>query len=447
MAQKRTIKLLKREAFPEHTFMKHLEDGTRYYQERDFERASEEWGAASRTHPPAFELPLANGKIACGVRLEETPLMFLLQAAYANRMDGLGVIQSKIGARKIMFNRGKIVRAGSTGLEERIGKFIVQKRNMSEKELVGFLDQAKRAGKRIGDYLVEIGYMNKTDLREILSLQFEEIMGHVLSWKNGVFYIYEARVPQEAGVSYTPLQFAMAVTQRAVRFSDFRNRIPHNKIIFRPSPYVEDNPEESMRQLNLNEQYIFSLINGARNIDQLIRFSGMDEIDVISILYKLSILGLIRKTREVIEYEDLEYNEVIQTMDALFDVYRMITGELFHELGLMGEKAIEKARGNLSPEDFAIFRGMDLTNPDTLDSASILRNLANSYPLPEQRPIFIRAFHTLFQNILEELKRFLGVGLRRATIEEIRKKRSDIERFAGESQMKQDLMKVLNAII
>jgi hypothetical protein len=447
MVNQQRIKALKKEEFPVHPFFDHLQRGSTFYQNRDFERASEEWSAAGRMpYSEVVALKRLDDKICCGVQLEEIPFINFFYSVYTNKMDGVGVVRSEGKARKILFNNGRIVRAGTTRSEERIGQFILKKQDFSEADLERFADDAKDAGMRLGQFMMEKGYLTMRDLQEVLALQVEEILGDVLTWRSGLFYVIEGTVKQEVGVSYTPMRFAMSLARRGFHFADFRNRIPSNKTIFRPSPYIEEKRDNAIKSLSVNEQFIFSLIDGTRNIEQLILFSGADEVSVINILYKLSSLGLLRRTKEVIEYEDSEFIEVSKILEVLFEVYRIITSELFHELGKGGLKVIQDSRDKLSSRYKVIFDGIDLESPEEMTTGAILRNMYRNFPSPEQRLLFIEGFSALFQNILEELRAFLGVGLRRSTAEKVRKKISDIERFASDSQLKDRLLDVLDTI-
>ena len=115
MVMEQRIRALKKEEFPIHPFFDHLHRGSSFYQSSDFERASEEWSAAART-PFSEVVPLkrVDGKICCGVQLEEIPFLSFFYALYTNKLDGIGVVRSEGRARKILFNNGRIGRAGTT---------------------------------------------------------------------------------------------------------------------------------------------------------------------------------------------------------------------------------------------------------------------------------------------------------------------------------------------
>lgn len=444
---KRKIQILKKSAFPSHDFFQHLVKGTAYYQAHNFERAAEEWAAAKWLNYDApVQLKRLDGRIFCGGYLSEIPFLFFLHALFTNKASGVGVIKTNGVAKNLVFNKGRLVRAGTTRREERIGNFILKRANFTSDKMILLLNEAKQQGKRIGRYMVERGLITEDVLHEILSLQVEEIISDIFFWQKGHFYFLEKPIIREAIVNYDPLNVARIAAQRGFNFKDFRNKMPNNKIIFRPSPYTEGKKDEILKGLNVNHQYIFSLIDGARNIEQLIKFSGTDEVSIINILYQLSASGLIRKTKEVAEYEDKEFSEISKILQVLFEVYKIIYKQIYAELGVYVLNIIARSQISLRNNHKNIFIHVALDTPEQLTINSILKNIANHYPESHQRALFIDAFADLFENMLAETKRYFGSRLTAETAERIRVESTNIMRFAKESELKMRLLGVLNKI-
>lgn len=107
---------------------------------------------------------------------------------------------------------------------------------------------------------------------------------------------------------------------------------------------------------------------------------------------------------------------------------------------------IQKSRKNLKAEYQKIFADVPLEKPEQLGNTAILRNIAYHFPSPDQRPVFIDAFLGIYINILDELKKFLGIGLTKETAKRIRTIIANIEIFSMTTSLKQRLLKVLNQI-
>jgi hypothetical protein len=283
-------------------------------------------------------------------------------------------------------------------------------------------------------------------LSEILSLQVEEIISDIFFWQAGHFYFLEKQIIRDNVVNYDPLHIARIAAQREFNFKDFRNKIPSNKIIFRASPYAEGKKEAILKGLNVNHQFIFSLIDGARNIEQLIKFSGTDEVSVIQILYQLNAAGLIRQTREVAEYEDKEFTEISKVLEVLFEVYTIIYAQIHAELGGFAKEIVRHSRADLTNSYSNFFANIPLDTPESLNINVILRNIARCYPGLNEKTRFIDAFAALFSNLIAELENYLGRPLAAKTTKRIRLRSLNILRFAKETDLKLRLLGVLNRI-
>ena len=444
---KRKIQILKKSAFPTHSFFSHLSQGTTFYQNNNFERAAEEWAAARwLKYEDPIRLKRLDGRIFCGGYIHEVPFLFFLYAIFTNGVSGVSAIKTNGVAKNLVFNKGRLVRAGTTRREERIGNYILKRGDFTSEKMTVLLKDAREQGKRIGRYMVEHGLLSEESLHEILSLQVEEIISDIFFWQTGHFYFLEKSVIHEKVVNYDPLNIARIAAQREFSFNDFRNKIPSNKIIFRPSPYAEDNKSQILKGLNVNHQFIFSLIDGARNIEQLIKFSGSDEVSAIHILYQLNAAGLIRQTKEVAEYEDKEFSEISKILDVLIEIYRTIYEQLFNELGIFALDLVHRSLLNLKNSYAKIYENVPLHTPERITNNAILKNIARYYPESNKTARFMDAFAVLFKNLIDELEKFLGEQLAAETAERIRDRSSNIVRFAKESDLKLRLLGVINRI-
>jgi hypothetical protein len=294
--------------------------------------------------------------------------------------------------------------------------------------------------------MVERGLLSEEALHEILSLQVEEIISDIFFWQTGHYYFLEKSIIRETVVNYDPLNIARIAAQRELTFKDFRNKIPSNKIIFRPSPYAEDNKSEIVKGLNVNHQYIFSLIDGARNIEQMIKFSGADEVSVIHILYQLNAAGLIRQTKEIAEYEDKEYAEISKIVDVFFEIYKLIYEQLYNELGIFALKLVQRSIINLKNSHSKLFNNLPLDTPDRITNNAIFRNIAHCYPDSTGKIKFMDAFAAFFENLIGQLEVFLGERFAAETVERIRIRSLNIVRFAKASDLKMRLLGIINRI-
>jgi len=110
---------------------------------------------------------------------------------------------------------------------------------------------------------------------------------------------------------------------------------------------------------------------------------------------------------------------------------------------VMAEEALDRAKGNLQDGYDQMFHGISLDGDLSLDANKILKNISVSYPSPSDRLIFIDGAFGIINNLLQEMRQFLGMPLTKKMIAEIDKVRGDIFKFYPESPVKS---KVLDAL-
>jgi hypothetical protein len=444
---KRKIQLLKRNSFPAHSFFDHLLRGTEYYHSREFERAAEEWGAAGwlNYETPIHLRPRDQG-IFCGGYVREVPFLFFLYAVYANKANGIGAIKADGVSKNLIFNQGRLVGAATTSRDERIGNFIVKKESLSPTTLNMLANDARKQGKRIGQFLVEKGVLSRSALQELLSLQTEHILVDILQWQHGYFYFFERPIVRDVVVNYDPLNLARAATFKGFSFSQFRSRIPSMKTIFRPAPYAELKRDEILRQLSDKYKFIFSLIDGTRNIEQIARFSGIDQASAVEILYRLNAAGMIRQSLEIIEYEDRQFNEISNLLDTLLEIYHFISQMMIIELGTNAKDVIGRSKAVLAKNYAGMFLDIPWEAPQLVTREMVLRNIARFSPDPSHRGLFVEAFCDLFDYLKQEIGRYLGSQAMGKATDKITTEMKNIERYAKETSLRSHLIETFDKL-
>ena len=435
--------------FSNNDYFIHLKNGTEFYQKRNYSRALEEFTAAGLIEF-VNHIGLKSGPdgITFKGHIAKTPLLFLLYAIYENKVSGVGILKTKDGQdKKMILKNGNIIRVTSSEKKNRIGHFLVASDLLTELELSIYESEAKKQNIRIGTLLVKKNLISRKNLHELLALQTEENFSRALFKKDGTFFFKQTDIKEKPPVTFPPLKMAWNTVHRCFNFDDFRKEIPDNRIIFKRTRYAEKEKDKILSTLDTNDQFIFFLVDGTRNIEQLMNFSGSDEISVINILFKLSSMGLIRKTRDVRQYEDQEFEEVQMTLGVLFDIYHLVYGELTEELGRYGMEMIKETKQKLKKEHALVFEGISLDAPETMNEKTILKNISNNFPFKEKRYIFVDAFLELFKKSLEELNRYLGVGLRKKTVQRMETIVENLERFSINSELKSYMMDNLVKLI
>ncbi len=434
--------------FPATEFFLHLANGTRSFHNREFEEAISEWEEAATLRPDFVGMKNIPGSLPFRSSLDDVPLVGLLYAVSSHAQTGVGIVRGEYAYKEIFFKEGWIVSARTTKSEERIGNFLLKSNLISPFNLEVMASQAKKSGARLGKFLVMRGVLLEKELLDLLEFQIQEILCDLFSWKEGEFYFTEGEVGDEdVVVSYTPLDVALFAARRALDCSAFRRMFPHNNVILYIPPSINRGRVKVIKELNANEEFIFSLIDGNRSIDQLIKFSGNDEVSVINILYRLASKGWVNKLRDIDTYGDTELEEISRFVRTFLDVFRLAVEGLRNELGVGVKEVLGRAWEGLEVDSRKIFQGIAMDEDTPPDEGKILENISIHYPDPSDRLIFIDGFYTLINNILEETSRILGMNLTKRVISDINKVRLDIFRFYIDSPIKKRVLEAFDAMV
>jgi hypothetical protein len=102
---------------------------------------------------------------------------------------------------------GNVVRAEHVGRKtrERLGTRLVRAEIITQEKLEYALDLQKRSLRRLGDVLVEAGFVSRADLKEMTALQTTETVYRLFHWKSGTYEFVPGEVEWD-GESVTPLR-------------------------------------------------------------------------------------------------------------------------------------------------------------------------------------------------------------------------------------------------
>jgi hypothetical protein len=446
--QGQDFQTLRSSDFPASPFFQHLADGTRFFHNKEYEQAISEWQEAAKLRPDFVGMKGLSQAASFRSTLNDVPLVGLFYALFSNAQTGVAAVRSADAFKEIFFKEGWIVSARTSKSKERLGNFLLRKGLFTSNNLEVIAAQAQQSGERLGTFLVKGGLLSEKELFELLDFQVKEILFDLFSWQRGDFFYAEKAVEEaDVVVSYTPLDIALFAARSGLDFATFRRMIPNNKIIFRIPPYIERDKARVIVELDANERFIFSLIDGNRNIDQLIKFSGDDEVFVINILYRLVLMGLIKKSRDIGTYEDTEYREVTRFLRTFLEVFRLILDAIKKELGARTKGMVDKALEHLAVDYGRLFNGVAMNKDLPPDENKILKNISLYYPDPADRLIFIDGFYALIRNILQEMANILGMPLTKRLIAEIGRIRWDIYRFYTDSPMKRKVLESFDKIV
>ncbi len=129
------------------------------------------------------------------------PAEFLLMLSLNRKSGKLTVVRGEHKAL-VAFRNGSIVYAASTAVRERIGTMLVNRKLVTEQDLLAALAQQEREPgvKHLGSILVEMGAITASDLEQVVRSQFQKVLAELLSWHQGVMTFARMEIPDLGAV-------------------------------------------------------------------------------------------------------------------------------------------------------------------------------------------------------------------------------------------------------
>jgi len=223
---------------------------------------------------------------------------------------------------------GNVVRAEHVGRKtrERLGTRLVRAEIITQEKLEYALDLQKRTLRRLGDVLVELGFVTKQDLKDMTALQTTETVYRLFHWKSGTYEFVPGEVEWDPE-SVTPLR-AESVLMEGFRQVDewpmVRRKISSTAMSFERLKELEparaggharrkeeaeadvdaafdsmgsekpDAPDEDAADLGQNERTLFALAAPGRTVEKIIDLSRLGEFETCKGLLNLVNLGYLR---------------------------------------------------------------------------------------------------------------------------------------------------------
>jgi hypothetical protein len=232
-------------------------------------------------------------------------------------------LNSKEQEVNIFFASGNVVRAESTTRKKHdlLGSILVRAEAITEAQLEESLEIQRRTLRRLGDILIERGYLKNADLKEFARLQTTETMYKLFHWDSGT-YNFESEEVTYDKESVEPIRsenilmegFRMVDEWPMVRKKiasyemTFKrvNELPLiPKIITTPTAEgdevdgafgeaVEEKRAKGPKNIGRNELLVFKLIQYGHNVQKLIDLSRLGEFETCKALLNLINEGYIK---------------------------------------------------------------------------------------------------------------------------------------------------------
>lgn len=257
--------------------------------------------------------------VLSGTIVDRTTLLEMVQFIASSGWVGELVVIDGDLRRAMLLENGMIVLATSNSPSERLGEVLYRHGALSRAqfdEAMALLSNTRR----LGDIVVQKGWIKPNDLFAMLQNQVREIVFNALAAQSGVFYfargIDAASVPVRVTLSCNAL--LMEAVQRIDEWAYFRERIPDASVIASAVPGKNGDGDPSAEK-------VLAALDGRRTLDEVARLVGLGEFEATKALFVLLQSGAAQLKKASSPREQL--SEQLDGFNAvLLDIHRTVDG-------------------------------------------------------------------------------------------------------------------------
>jgi tetratricopeptide (TPR) repeat protein len=227
--------------------------------------------------------------------LKEASLPDVIQLLFLGRRTGCLAVADGQNFGTIYFNEGQIVSASIVNRRDRLGDMLVRNHRITAEQLARAVDaQARSRDRRLGVILVEQGAISPQALADYVRLQVEEAVYFLFTWTSGTFNFESGVLPEaDTGLRINPEMLLLEGARRVDEWSVIQKKIPSFDLLFTAD---REHVGQSDAALSPVQQQILPLLDGSRDVQQVVEDAGLVEFEVGQALYGLITAGFAHRT-------------------------------------------------------------------------------------------------------------------------------------------------------
>ncbi|HEX6694592.1 MAG TPA: DUF4388 domain-containing protein [Longimicrobiales bacterium] len=236
---------------------------------------------------------------------------------------------------QIFFEKGRITYARIVNRRDRLGDLLVRDGVLRQDQLEQVLaEQSKEPDRRVGELLVEHGYISRNDLASYVRLQIEEAIYHLFTWSRGNFYFeVDERPEADILVSINPESLMLEAARRVDEWGLIQKKIPSMDLLFE----IERNRLRGAPvTLTPEQELVVGLFDGSRTVQEVVDETGLTEFSVGKALYGLVQAGFAHRVGQRAEEPPRGRESEVQERQNL--------GIAFFKTGMLADATREFAR-------------------------------------------------------------------------------------------------------
>ncbi len=218
----------------------------------------------------------------------------ILQLLASGKKSGILECRTTTRQKEVAFKDGNIVYASSVNsTEDLLGNLLLKRGKISKTDLERAIALHKQTGRQLGTTLIDMNLFDKDEVGQCLKMQIEEIVYNLFSWHEGDFVFHEGTQPKNAPflIELSTMSVIMEGTRRIDEWLEIQKVLPPDDMMLAIAKAPKVNREELT--ISVDEFRMLALIDGQRDLTDLIEMSPMGEFVTCRSLYRLIVNNLI----------------------------------------------------------------------------------------------------------------------------------------------------------
>ena len=306
------------------------------------------------------KLPPAQG------RLEAAALPRIVRDLWRAEATGILHLWNQDASKRIMFNRGDIVFAGTNQENERLGERLVRAGKIKRSVLDLSFRVMERSHERFGTTVVDLGWVSPMEMQRAVAAQIKDIISSVFTWHEGD-YRFERSDEAVSDDLALEVHTAEVIYEGACRISNLAAICAG--VGSWKKTLVLAGGKRLATPVTRDDGYVLSRVDGVASIGDIVATSPLGEEETLRRIYALLLAGVVeigeaeKRAREVTANEEdtVAEDERLFRDSVLARHAALQFGNYYDRLGVdrdaSGKKvraAYEKVMASLEPQ--AVFR-------------------------------------------------------------------------------------------
>jgi hypothetical protein len=234
-------------------------------------------------------------------KLRDFGVADILQLLAQQQKTGILLVERKSDSAEVYFLNGQVVEARSTQHADRLGEMLVRGGYVTQEQIDIALERQTDTFEYLGNILVREGIVSHEIIQQTLRTQMTETFFDILQWHDGHYKFITEKFKKKGSLEDIPdIQTILLDILRMIdEWPKIRKLIPSFEVIFKLTD------DQSADDIEIDEMPVYKLIDGKRNVQEIVDGSLLGRYEACKILADLLQDGFIKagRRRETVQPE------------------------------------------------------------------------------------------------------------------------------------------------